>query len=542
MIEFGVTQVVVNSTPIVAARSQEHLWRSVSFGDTASVAAKSGVRVSHKTAMGYPPLFRAINLISSSVAGLPLDVYRRQRGGGKKVDLRHPAQTLLDRKASPFMHSYTFRRTMTSLALLHGNAYASIDRIDGRPTSLTIWNPQNTIVRVVDGVVWYMTQVGGEKIRVPGQNMLHIRGLGPDGLCGYPIIELMAEALGVGMAAMEFGARFFGSGSNMSGLLMIPGHFSEEKIRNTIQAWNSMQMGLSQSHKVALLQDGVKFQQLQITPEQSQFLQTREHEVRATVSNITGVPPHMLGDATRTSHNSLEAEGQSYLDYTLQPWLKTWEAECEDKLLTEQQRDNDTHIIEFNREALVQMSFESKVNGIYRQLEAGLITHNEGRALLNMPELGEDGEQRYRPANWVAIGAEGDDMGDSDNPQQSQPASQTENVLRAVIVSSVTKAVDLETSRAIRIANARAHEFLPAIEEFYETWTENTLPGIEHNGVRSAIVTHAETSKRELIDVAGVSTTDSLKANVSELVVSWDRRRDQLIESIWKEVTKCDGK
>lgn len=534
MSEFGVT-IIAQASP-VSARTDEHLWRSISLGsDFPSIRAKSGAAVNPKTAMGYPPLWRAVNLIANSVAGLPFDVFRRQRDGGKRVDNRHPAQALLDRSASQFVNAYTFRRTMTALALLHGNSYASIDRVEGRPVSLSIWNPSQTIVRIMDGEIWYVTYFNNEPVRIPASDMLHIRGLGPDGIVGWPVLELMAEALGVGMAAMEFGARFFGSGSNMSGLLMIPHTFSEAKIANTIQAWNTMQTGLNQSHKIALLQEGVKFQQLQIAPEAAQFLQTREHEIRATVANITGVPPHMLGDSTRTSHNSLEAEGQSYLDYCLQPWLKTWEQECEDKLLTQQQRDSDSHIIEFNREALIQMSFDSKVNGIYRQLEAGLITHNEGRALLNMPGLGEDGNARYRPANWMEIGSEPQAV-QPVTDQSPQPDTATTAALRQMIVDGVQRSCEFEQSKAIQTASKRPHDFLEAVEALCESWAENTLPGLTDATARQAIARHAEQTRLALIEVAGHATAETLKAHVADMVTGWHDRAQALAAEILQAV------
>ena len=550
---YGLT-IIANPSP-VAARSEEHLWRSISMGgDFPQIRATSGSRVTAKTAMGYPPLWRAINLISSSVAGLPFDVFRRQRGGGKKVDLRHPAQALLDRSASEYINAYTFRRTMTALALLHGNAYASIDRVEGRPVSLSIWNPANTLVRVMDGDIWYVTYFNQEAVRVSSRDMLHIRGLGPDGIVGYPILELMADAMGVGMAAMEFGARFFGQGSNMSGLLMIPGHFTEEKIRNTMQAWNSMQSGLSQSHKVALIQDGVKFQQLQISPDQAQFLQTREHEIRATVSNITGVPPHMLGDSTRTSHNSLESEAQSYLDYTLQPWLKTWENECEDKLLTEQQRVNDTHLIEFNREALIQMSFESKINGLYRQLESGIINHNEARALLNMPTLGEDGEARYRPANWMEIGspaeemAEGEAIDDTPDDSQGDEDDSEDNggdamtALRQLITAGVSKACEIEAAKAVQLAGRRTGDFLASMADFGKTWEENTLPGLTSQAIRKAIQEHAAASYAALEAVSRHSTPDTLRGHVEAAVATWTQRKADLLARVLRAVTNAPAK
>lgn len=537
--EYGVS-VIVNSTPVVTNRSDEHLWRSISLtSDTLGATAKSGVKVSPRTAMGYPPLYRAINLISSSVAGLPFDVFRRQRGGGKKVDLRHPAQVLLDREASPYMHAYHFKQAMTGLAILHGNSYAAIDRSNGVPVGFTIWDSRNTMVKVYEGEMWYITYVNGEPIRVNGRDMLHIRGLGPDGLVGYPIIDLMADALGVGMAASEFGGRFFKSGANMSGLLMIPGHFNEEKIRNTMAAWNSMQTGLNNAHKVALIQDGVKFQQLTVDPDKAQFLQTREHEIRATVANITGVPPHMLGDSTRTSHNSLESEGQSYLDYTLQPWLKTWEAECEDKLLTEKQKSEDSHLIEFNREALIQMSFTDKIQGIAKQQETGILTVNEGRAMLNLPSVGADGDKRYHPANWVEIGMEPDPGQQTQQQQDGTPPDQTQNeVLRALVTSNVTNALKIERDRVVQKAGLQRGSFVSAVEEFYATWTDSTVPALAQPQARIAVIEHAEQSKKMLFDVHGVSTTQSLKQNVCDVVASWDSRAETLVENLMKAVSK----
>lgn len=533
--EYGVT-VLVNSLP--TARSEEHLWHPMPLSH--SVQSSAGVEINQRSVLGYPPLWRAINLISSSVAGLPFDIFRRQRGGGKKVDQRHPAQRLIEKKANRFISAYTFRKSMTALALLHGNAYAAIDRSDGRPVGLVPWDPQQTILKMEDGDLWYITYVRGEAIRMRSEDMIHIRGLGGDGICGWPIMDLMKDALGVGMAAQQFGGRYFKQGSQMSGLLMIPGHFTEEKIRNTMSAWNSMQQGLSNAHKVALLQDGVKFQQLTINNDAAQFIQTREFEVRQTVSNITGVPPHMLGDSTRTSHNSLESESQSYLDYTLQPWLQTWESEVEDKLLTQHQRDNDTHIAEFNREALVQMTFADKINGIYRQIESGILSRNEGRAMLNLPSLGHDGNEYYHPANWVVVGAEPVTPGAMPKEGDDMEPEETDNkptaILRAIITSSVTSAIKIEKTRVVQRAGIQSESFPKAVDEFYATWTQNTLPELVDSDSRTAVIAHAEESKRLLADVHSVSTSDSLKANVSDVVASWDARAESLIESLMKVV------
>lgn len=536
--EYGVTQLIVNAVP--SRRNEEHLWNPMPM--TGGGTSSAGVQINQRSVLGYPPLWRAINLISSSVAGLPCDVFRRQRGGGKKVDMRHPLQYLLEKKANDWVHAFTFRRSMTAIAALHGNAFAAIDRVNGKPAGFVMWDSQNTLIKSDGGRLWYCTYVMGKPLRVPAEDMLHIRGLGGDGVLGWPLLELMKDALGVGMAAQQFGGRFFSQGSSMSGLLMVPGSFNEEKIRNTMQAWNSMQQGLTQSHKVALLQDGVKFQQLTIPNDAAQFLQTREHEIRATVSNITGVPPHMLGDATRTSHNSLESELQSYLDYTLQPWLQAWEAELEDKGLSEKEKTNDSHIVEFNREALIQMTFEAKINGIYRQKEAGLINTNEGRALLNLPGIGPDGDKYYHPANWVEAGEEDDFAEPVEKPMKETPEepddSKAENLLRAMIVTSVTNAIKLEKDRVVQRAGAQRESFVEAVGEFYSTWTDNTVPEMTTSEARLCVIAHAEESKRLLNDAHSVSTTSSLKDNVRDVVASWNSRAESLVENLMKAVQK----
>ena len=544
--EFGVTELTVNATPI--RTSVEQGWRSIV---DSGYKTYSGVEVSEHSALGYAPFWRAVNLISGDVAGMPCDVFKRQRDGGKKYDDKHPAAPLLRDMASAWWRADDMRRVITSHALVHGNGYGPIVRdMSGDPVQIGLLSPQEVRVAIHDdGSKWYATYLNGEMILIPSRDMIHIKGLGRDGLTGYSIIELMKNALGVGMAAQEFGGRFFGNGSNMSGVLQIPGHFTEERIRNAISSWDSMQSGLQNSFKIALLQEGVKWQQTTIAPDQAQFLQTREFEVRATVANITGVPPHMLGDSTRTSHNSLESESQSYLHRCLNPWLKEWEQELRTKLLTPRQRMKESHVIEFNRESEIQMEFEKKINGIYRQIECGVLTRNEGRNLLNMPKISaedEGGDDFYHPANWVVAGEEPDLMtpgqpeepGAEEQDTSEESAAGATNVLRSLITATVTADLIVERDRIVQRSGMQSGNFLDAIDTFYVQWTATAGRGLTGSSSRAAFMRHAEESKRQLLDVAGASTTESLKANVQEVTASWDGRAEVLITKLMKDVSK----
>lgn len=547
--EYGVT-VMVNASPLenpsISLRDPA-VWQETFGGGS----TQAGVSVTASSAMGYPPVWRAINLISGDVASLPLKVYRRMPDGGKESASSLPAYNLMRRKASQDVKAFDMIRTITSHALLRGNGYAAIIRNGRRdPVELVLLDPAETYPAKVDGELWYVTRVDNDEIKMRSRDVLHIRGLSPDNYVGYDVVTVMAEALGVGMAAQRFGARFFGHGANMSGLLMVPGFFPEEKIRNTMAAWRDMQSGLDNSHKVALLQEGVKFQQLQMSPEQSQFLQTREYEVRQTVASILGCPPHKLGDPTRTSNNSLESENVSYLNDCLKPWLREWEAECDDKLLSETQYANDTHFFAFNRNALLQMEAKDRAEVYSRHLEHGTLTINDVLRAEDLPTVGDLGDRRYRPANLVEIGEESDaelakqqmqqaqpdddEDNDSDEPEEdnSETESRERTMLKAMITSSVTKALEIEAQRVVKAAEKETN-LVAWMDKFYQQWISNAeLPSSESH---AAFVEHSIRSQKEIFDVVSCSTPDSLSTAVAECVATWSDRGNIITERIMGE-------
>ena len=207
--EYGVTQIVVNALPVVsAAITADRGWHGMS---DRAYEADAGVLVSERSVLGYAPFWRAVSIITNSVKGLPLDVFRRQPDGGKKYDKKHPAAALLRTKASTWWRSDEMIGTLTTQALIHGNGYGPIDRDALKnPRSIGILDPHNTSVAIMeDGTKWIVTTIRGETIRIPGDDVLHIKGLGSNGYCGHSVIDIMRNAFGVGMAAQEFAGRFF---------------------------------------------------------------------------------------------------------------------------------------------------------------------------------------------------------------------------------------------------------------------------------------------------------------------------------------------
>jgi len=503
----------------------------------------SGVKVNHKSVVGYPAFWRGVNLLANGVSGLPIDVFKREGNEDRVIAKQHPAQKLIRRLASPIQHARQFQKTMQGHALIFGNGFAWIERAGpmntGKPVAMWVMDPQQMLVRYIDGELWYCTVIGGEQKKFPGRDVLHIAGLSHDGIVGYSALDTFNEAIGLGIAAQQFGSRFFGQGANMGGILAVPGHFDEEKIRNTMQAWSKMAEGMQKAHKVALLQDGAKFIPTSIDPNAGQFNETRDFEVRAVVANILGVPPHLLGDATRTSHNSLESENQSFLNHSLRPWLDTWEDELERKLLSEREQERGTHFIEFNSEAAVKMEFEKKINGIAKQVEIGMLTVNESRKLLNMPDVGEDGDKRYHPANWLEIGEEPEAMetpapepGEDDDTEETDT---TEDTLRAILHSNVTNSLQFE-QRKVTTAAKRETNFCDWLDGFYDQWAAESITGMQGADAIAAKSKHADESKRQLLNVAGSSMPATLSGNVADLVATWDDRAVTLTTDLMETV------
>lgn len=440
--------------------------------------AASGVRVNTRTSLGYPAFWRGLNLIANTVAKLPLYTQKIGNDGGSLVDKDHPAYRLLRKRPNRNMTASVFKRTMTLHAQLYGNGYAAILRDNaGRPTELCILDPHATYpVKWIPKAgeeevqVWYVTEIEGKPLRLRQEDVLHIRHLSLDGLIGISVIDIMREALGLGMAARAFGSRFFGEGANASGILMIPGHIKPEAQNNIIKRWSSMATGIAKSHKVALLQDGVKFEKLTIPPNDSQFLETRKFEI-VEIANIVGVPPHKLGDSSRAAYNSIEAENRNALDESYDPWLNTWEEECDAKLLTEEQQVYETHNIEFDRSVLQLADYDKRIAGFKTLREIGVLNTNNILTELSLPTIGPEGDKRYIPSNWQLMTDKPPEQ-TAAKPAPPPPASEESQqvdlhgMFSPLIAERVSRLADIE-AKQLRAALAKGKDLAGSAPGWY---------------------------------------------------------------------------
>lgn len=365
------------------------------FGSTSA-----GKRVNENTAMQMTAVYACVRILSEAIAGLPLHVYRYNDTGGKEKDLRHPLYRLLHDEPNIEMTSFVFRETLMSHLLLWGNAYAQIIRnARGEVTALYPLMPNKmTVDRDEKGRLYYLYERSAEdtsaigkksQIRLSPSDVLHIPGLGFDGLVGYSPIAMAKNAIGLAIATEEYGAKFFANGAAPGGVLEHPGSIKDpQKVK---ESWNAAYQGSSNAHRIAVLEEGMKYTPIGISPEQAQFLETRKFQIDE-IARIFRVPPHMVGDLEKSSFSNIEQQSLEFVKYTLDPWVVRWEQAMCRALLSESEKYN--VFIKFNVDGLLRGDYASRMTGYATARQNGWMSTNDIRELENLDripaELGGD--------------------------------------------------------------------------------------------------------------------------------------------------------
>lgn len=386
-------------------RTDEY-WVQKLFGQ--GKLTSSGVPVSEDSALTYSAVWAAVNLISSSIGFLPMIAYER-KGEGRDRAQKHPVAKLMHSRPNQYMDSLTFRETLQAHVLLWGNGYAEIERNGGgRPIALWPLLPNRVNPKIVDGKLVYevsgltngVDPVAGQgnTATLPADNVLHIKGLGFDGLKGYSVIRYMAENIGLGLASEKNASTFFSNDSSPSGLLTTDNALKAETKTKLEKNWEEKHKGLDRRYRIAVLHSGLKWQQIGISAKDSQLIESRKYGVQ-DVARWFNVPPHMLGDLSKSAFTNIEQQGQSYVTYTLGRWLKKWELETSYKLFATHEQDK--FFLEFLVDALLRGDNESRSKSYQMALggpnNPGWMTKNEVRGRENLP-LVEGGDELFTPS------------------------------------------------------------------------------------------------------------------------------------------------
>lgn len=394
----------------------------------------SGKYVTERSAMQMTAVYCCVRILSEAVSSLPLQFYRYTDDGGKEKAVEHPLYFLLHDEPNPEMTSFIFRETLMTHLLLWGNAYSQIIRNGkGEVVALYPLMPDRMKVdRDEHGRLYYEymvydaddvdgrkgTDKVGRTVRLQPHDVLHIPGLGFDGLVGYSPIAMAKNAIGLAIATEEYGSKFFANGAAPSGVLEHPGTIKDpSKVR---ESWQATFGGSGNANKIAVLEEGMKYTPISISPEQAQFLETRKFQIDE-IARIFRVPPHMIGDLEKSSFNNIEQQSLEFVKYTLDPWVSRWEQAMVRALLTPDEKKK--YFFKFNVDGLLRGDYQSRMNGYATARQNGWMSANDIRELENLDRIpAEQGGDLYLiNGNMTKLEDAGIFATDSNNGKEDDP-------------------------------------------------------------------------------------------------------------------------
>jgi HK97 family phage portal protein len=366
----------------------------------------SGVSVTETTALNYSAYWAGVRRISSDVASLPLDLFKRVGDSGRTKFRDHPLYWLLHSEFNPLQTSVVARQMMQAHVLTWGNAYAWIERNQaGRPIAVWPLTPDRVVpeLRTLETLVYRVKQKTGADLIITADDILHIPGLGFDGIQGYSVVQKARESLGLGLASERFGAKFFGNGAWPGLVAQHPGRLSDKAATNLKDSIQKAIGGLENAHGIFVTEEGIKVDKLGIPPNDAQFLETRQFQV-VEICRWLMIPPHKLYEMERATFSNIEHQAIEYVQDTLVPWITIWEAELEKKLIADLEQG--IQFIEFNVEGKLRGDFNSRMNGHAVGIQWGFMNRDEVREKENLNPMPDGlGKVFLAPANMVAAEA-----------------------------------------------------------------------------------------------------------------------------------------
>ena len=358
--------------------------------DTDGNLTESGIRVDEFTAMQMSAVHSCVKILSETIASLPLRLFRKDEKVRFAKAVEHPLYECLHSAVNEEMTSFQFRETMMASVLLWGNAYARIIRNkQGQVKELWFLKPQYMVVDrdIHTGKITYTytDDVTNETYTYTPKQIFHLRTAMIDGVKGISPIEQASGAIGLALAAERYGAKFFGNGAKPGGVLEHPGVIKDpEKLR---ESWNKVYQGVSNANKIAVLEEGLKYKAISISPNAAQFLKTRKYQVEE-ICRIFRVPPHLVCDLDGATFSNIEHQGISFVTHTIRPWLVRWEQAIARCLLSDAERK--IYYAKFNVDGLLRGDYQSRMEGYSIGRQNGWLTANDIRKLENMPPLPDD--------------------------------------------------------------------------------------------------------------------------------------------------------
>ncbi len=385
-------------------------WSNV-YGAFSNTAKET---VTNDTALSISAFFACVRAVSEDIAKIPLKVYRKE-GEYKYEESSHPLYRILQYQPNSEMTAMSFRETRTAQMMGWGNSFAYIARnLMGDIQSLWPLRPDRVrIERDKQGrLVYIVTNDVGGQVKFSDKDILHLHGLGFDGISGYNVISYAAQSMGASIAADKYTGSFFGNGCNQQGNLEHPGNLSKDAQQRLKDQIEKKHAGASNANKILVLEEGMKFSSNTINPEASQLIETRQFNV-TDICRWCRVPPSKIADLSRATFSNIEQLNIDYVNDSLTAWMKRWEQELYRKLLTEEEKQQG-YYIEHVAEGLLRGDIQTRTAAYSALFDRGVLSVNEIRSKENLNPV-EGGDIHLVPLNFTTL----DKAGQQD--QQNNP-------------------------------------------------------------------------------------------------------------------------
>lgn len=418
---------------------------------------QAGVYVDEDIAMTYSAVWRAINLISSSISILPWHInkitFTQDGSSSRSRLLTHPASNILDLAANEDISAQAWRETILAHALSWGNGYSEIERdMANRPVALHLIEPTRVTPSIADDgrLVYRVKNNGREDSILESRDMYHLKGLGFNGLSGYSVIGYAAKSIGVGIATETFGAAFFENGASFNGVFEHPNALGDDAIKHLRQSLQDMHSGPTNANKPLILEEGMKWTATSIPPNDAQFLETRKFNV-AEIARWYGIPLHKLMEMEQATFSNIEHQSIEFVQDALMPWIRRLEIEANLKLVSPANRGRIYTKINVN--ALLRGDLATRGEWYTKMRNLGVYSADDIRALEDMNPLGsEQGGDKYLvQLNQTTLEKIGEESQQQQQPAPADPEADDdkESPQMRTLMDSIRRCQMRERQRAV---------------------------------------------------------------------------------------------
>ncbi|HKQ02646.1 MAG TPA: phage portal protein [Actinomycetes bacterium] len=422
----------------------------------------SGVTVTERSALEAPAYFAGVRNISEDLATLPLIIYRRLGDRGRERDPDHPLYEILHDQPNEEMDAVQFVEMVQLWAMIRRNGYAEIVRRgDGQVVSLWPIDARRVTVQRFEGQLVYQVSLPmGERDRVTGlpfsvlrrDQVLHIKAFALDGVLGGSSVEIHQESIGLALALERYGSAFFGNDGTPGGVYESPAKLSDEVYARMKKELEDKHRGLAQAHRIALLEEGVKFHETTVPPNKAQFIDSQRFSTEV-MARINRIAPHKISDLSRATFSNIEHQGIDYVVSSIRPWAVRWEKAIATQLMTRE--DRRTHFAEFLLDALLRGDSKTRADALAVLRQNGIINADEWRALENLNEQPDgQGKVYLVNGNMVPVDQAGQQQKKEPPAPGPQPLDESDaaRLFRPLFLAAAERCVRREAAAVAKAA------------------------------------------------------------------------------------------